>query len=102
MPRVNRLIDLHNAVSVRHQLPIGGEDPARYAGPPRLRRALGTEPSETVSGGPAVVEHPAAGEVAWCDDAGVTCRCRNWRQDRRTALRADTGAADGANPGPTC
>ena len=36
---MNRLTDCYNAVSVLHQIPIGGEDLTRYAGPPRLVRA---------------------------------------------------------------
>src|ERR1700735_571295 len=35
LPRVNRLTDLYNAVSVLHQIPLGGEDLSRYTGPPR-------------------------------------------------------------------
>lgn len=93
LPRVNRLTDLYNAVSVLHQLPLGGEDLHRYAGPPRLVRATGEEPFDTVADGETVVEHPEAGEVVWCDDAGVTCRRWNWRQARRTQLRDDTTAA---------
>jgi DNA/RNA-binding domain of Phe-tRNA-synthetase-like protein len=45
LPRVNRLTDLYNAVSVLHQVPLGGEDLTRYAGPPRLTRATGRSPS---------------------------------------------------------
>jgi DNA/RNA-binding domain of Phe-tRNA-synthetase-like protein len=29
LPRVNRLTDIYNAISVLHQIPIGGEDLAR-------------------------------------------------------------------------
>jgi DNA/RNA-binding domain of Phe-tRNA-synthetase-like protein len=93
LPRVNRLTDIYNAVSVLHQIPLGGEDLGRYAGPPRLVRAAGTEPFDTVADGIAVTEHPDPGEVAWCDDAGVTCRRWNWRQARRTQLRDDTTTA---------
>jgi DNA/RNA-binding domain of Phe-tRNA-synthetase-like protein len=93
LPRVNRLTDLYNAVSVLHQIPLGGEDLTRYAGPPRLVRATGAEPFDTTADGIAVIEHPEAGEVVWCDDAGVTCRRWNWRQARRTQLREDTTAA---------
>jgi DNA/RNA-binding domain of Phe-tRNA-synthetase-like protein len=93
LPRVNRLTDLYNAVSVLHQIPVGGEDLTRYAGPPRLVRATGTEPFDTTADGIAVTEHPEAGEVVWRDDAGVTCRRWNWRQARRTQLREDTTAA---------
>ncbi len=93
LPRVNRLTDLYNAVSVLHQIPLGGEDLARYRGAPRLLRATGEEPFDTVAGGEAVIEHPEPGEVVWCDEAGVTCRRWNWRQGRRTQLREDTTTA---------
>jgi DNA/RNA-binding domain of Phe-tRNA-synthetase-like protein len=93
LPRVNRLTDLYNAISVLHQIPLGGEDLTRYQGPPRLVRATGQEPFDTVADGVAVTEHPDPGEVVWCDDAGVTCRRWNWRQARRTQLREDTTAA---------
>jgi DNA/RNA-binding domain of Phe-tRNA-synthetase-like protein len=93
LPRVNRLTDLYNAVSVLHQVPLGGEDLTRYAGAPRLARATGTEPFDTVADGVALIEHPDPGEVVWRDDAGVTCRRWNWRQARRTQLTEDTTAA---------
>ena len=93
LPRVNRLTDYYNAVSVLHQIPLGGEDLTRYAGPPRLIRATGDEPFDTMADGVAVTEHPEAGEVVWCDQAGVTCRRWNWRQARRTQLSEDTSTA---------
>lgn len=93
LPRVNRLTDLYNAVSVLHQIPVGGEDLTRYTGAPRLIRAAGDEPFDTTADGVAVIEHPDPGEVVWCDDAGVTCRRWNWRQARRTQLRDDTTTA---------
>lgn len=41
LPRVNRLTDIYNAVSVLHHIPLGGEDLDGYAGTPRLARATG-------------------------------------------------------------
>ena len=93
LPRVNRLTDIYNAVSVLHQIPLGGEDLTRYTGAPRLVRATGSEPFDTVANGTVVIEHPDPGEVVWCDDVGVTCRRWNWRQARRTQLSDDTTAA---------
>jgi DNA/RNA-binding domain of Phe-tRNA-synthetase-like protein len=93
LSRVNRLTDLSNAVSVLHQIPLGGEDLTRYSGAPRLVRAAGSEPFDTMAGGVMVIEHPEPGEVVWCDDADVTCRCWNWRQARRTQRSDDTTAA---------
>lgn len=93
LPRVNPLTDVYNAISVLHQVPLGGEDLDRYTGPPRLIRAGGQESFDTMSGGETVVEHPDTGEVVWCDDAGVTCRRWNWRQAKRTQLTDSTTAA---------
>lgn len=93
LPRVNRLTDIYNAISVSHQLPLGGEDLSRYVGPPRLMRAAGDEPFDTAAEGAEVIEHPEPGEVVWRDDAGVTCRRWNWRQARRTQLHDGTTSA---------
>lgn len=93
LPRVNRLTDIYNAVSVLHLVPLGGEDLDRYSGPPRLARAAGDEPFDTVASGEEVVEHPEPGEVVWCDPSGVTCRRWNWRQARRTQLHDGTTTA---------
>ncbi|MFL5679810.1 MAG: B3/4 domain-containing protein [Chloroflexota bacterium] len=93
LPRINRLTDLYNGVSVLHELPIGGEDLDRYAGAPRLVRAAGSERFETTIDGSPAEEHPEPGEVVWMDDAGVTCRRWNWRQCTRTQLSPATTRA---------
>jgi DNA/RNA-binding domain of Phe-tRNA-synthetase-like protein len=93
LPRIDRITDVYNAVSVAHLLPLGGEDRAAYTGPPRLVRADGTEPFDTTAGGEPVVEHPEPGEVVWRDDAGVTCRRWNWRQGVRTRITTGTTGA---------
>lgn len=93
LPRVNALTDVYNAISVLHQVPLGGEDFALYEGPAHLARATGEENFETISGGETLVEHPKPGEVIWRDDAGVTCRRWNWRQGPRTALGEGTRTA---------
>ena len=90
LPRINVLVDLYNAVSVLHGVPIGGEDLDRYAGPARLVLATGAEPFLAVANGEPVVDHPDAGEPVWVDDEGVTCRRWNWRQTTRTAIQEAT------------
>jgi DNA/RNA-binding domain of Phe-tRNA-synthetase-like protein len=90
LPRVNRLVDLYNAVSVKHAIPVGGEDLDAVQGAVRLMRATGDEPFDAA---PGEVEHPRAGEVVWADAAGVTCRRWNWRQGHRTRLTASTTRA---------
>ncbi|KAK7184260.1 B3/B4 tRNA-binding domain-containing protein [Paraphaeosphaeria sporulosa] len=90
LPRVNRLTDIYNAISVKHQIPLGGEDLDKYSGAPFLVRAKGGEKFEMKAGGEVVNEPPIAGEVVWCDEEGVTCRVWNWRQGPRTALTDET------------
>lgn len=93
LPRVNALTDTYNAISVLHQIPLGGEDLSAYQGPARLVRASGNEVFDTVANGADIAEHPEPGEVVWRDDAGVTCRRWNWRQGQRTALTEQTESA---------
>ncbi|MEU0427841.1 phenylalanine--tRNA ligase beta subunit-related protein [Streptomyces canus] len=93
LPRINVLVDLYNAISVAHLVPVGGEDLDRIRGGMRLVRATGDEDFVTVAGGEEAVEHPDAGEVIWRDEEGVTCRRWNWRQGPRTRLTEETVSA---------
>jgi DNA/RNA-binding domain of Phe-tRNA-synthetase-like protein len=74
LPRINALVDTYNAVSLRHVIPVGGEDLDAVEGDLRLTRE-------------------EDGEVVWRDDAGVTCRRWNWRQGERTRLTETTTRA---------
>ena len=93
LPRIDRITDIYNAISVRRLLPVGGEDLTRYRGSARLARAVGDEPFDTVRDGEPVTGHPEPGEVIWRDDDGVTCRCWNWRQCVRTRITHATTSA---------
>lgn len=90
LPAINALVDAYNAVSLQHVIPVGGEDRDRLASDLTLRFMSGVETFDTVNSGVPVLERADAGEVAWCDAQGVTCRRWNWRQCRRTALTANT------------
>jgi DNA/RNA-binding domain of Phe-tRNA-synthetase-like protein len=90
LPRIDRLTDAYNAVSIANLVPVGGEDLDQYQGPARLVRAGGQEDFGTVAHGEPAVEHPKPGEVIWRDDAGVTCRQWNWRQCTRTRITPAT------------
>lgn len=93
LPVINHLVDLYNTVSIRHVLPVGGEDWEQLTSDLILTFATGEEPFVTYQSGEQVVEYPAPGEVVWTDSTGVTCRRWNWRQCRRTALTVDTSNA---------
>jgi len=86
VPRINAVVDTYNAVSLRHVIPVGGEDLDALEGDLRLVRAAGGEHFDGD-------EPPRPGEVVWRDDAGVTCRRWNWRQGQRTRLTEATTRA---------
>lgn len=90
LPRINRVTDLYNAISVEHGVPIGVEDIDHYVGPLRLTRAAGGESFVTTDHGEPITEDVDAGEPIWRDDEGATCRRWNWRQTTRTALTETT------------
>jgi DNA/RNA-binding domain of Phe-tRNA-synthetase-like protein len=90
LPAINWLVDLYNEVSIRHILPVGGEDWDYLTSDLILTLATGEEPFVTFEHGEEIVTHPDPDEVIWADSTGVTCRKWNWRQCRRTALTVDT------------
>ncbi len=89
MPALDPVVDLYNAISLQYAVPVGGENISAYQGVPRLVVASGTKPFGTVKEGEAAAKYPPQGEVIWCDDAGVTCRRWNWRQELRTRLSVE-------------
>ncbi len=85
------MIDVLTATEMSEQaVPVGGEDLDQYRGAARLVRAAGDEDFLTMAHGEPAVEHPKPGEVTWRDEAGVTCRCWNWRQCFRTRITPAT------------
>ena len=102
LPRIDRLTDTYNAISVIHRTPIGGENLDAYVGAPHLVMSDGTDTFDIVVDGARAEEPVPAGEVVWKDDAGVTCRRWNWRQCVRTRLdeRTERGLfiVDGLGP----
>ena len=88
---INPLVDLYNTISLRHQLPVGGEDLAKIIGDVRLTRANGDE--LFVPLGAEAPEFPPPGAVIYRDDESVICSCWNWREAERTMLTVDTTAA---------
>lgn len=93
LPRINRITDVYNAISILHGVPIGVEDVDRYHGDLRLVRATGDETFLTADHGEPIEELADPGEPIWRDDLGATCRRWNWRQTTRTAITESTRTA---------
>lgn len=85
---INPLVDIYNAVSLKHALPCGGEDIDTFVGNVRLTKAAGGEHFITL--GSDEDAPPYEGEIIYKDDAGAICRCWNWRESVRTMLTENT------------
>ncbi|BAQ66946.1 B3/4 domain-containing protein [Geminocystis sp. NIES-3709] len=93
LPTINRFVDIYNAVSINHLIPIGGEDLDQLTSDLTLQIATGKEHFITYQNGQEIIENPKPNEVIWADNSGVTCRRWNWRQCHRTALTINTSNA---------
>jgi DNA/RNA-binding domain of Phe-tRNA-synthetase-like protein len=88
LPRLHPLVDLCNAVSLAFAIPVAVLDAAEIAWPLEVGYAAGNEDYLTFGG---EIEHPAAGEVIFADQAGQA-HARRWtnRQSGRSAVRGPT------------
>ena len=96
LARVNAFVDLYNAVSLAHVLPLGADDLDQVTPPLAFRYAREgdsfVDMADAEAGeGP---EAPKPGEVVYADAAAhVLCRRWNWRQDARSLITAATARA---------
>jgi DNA/RNA-binding domain of Phe-tRNA-synthetase-like protein len=91
LPRLHPLVDLCNAVSLAFAIPVAVLDVSAITGPLEVRYATGEEEYLTFAGD---IEHPAAGEVIFADQA-ARAHARRWtnRQSGRSAVRDSTTRA---------
>lgn len=89
---INPLVDLYNVVSLRHLVPVGGEDIDALQGDLRLRIAGEDEPAIHLLGDNEA-KAPKSGEVMYADDAGAVCRRFNWKEADRSKLTEQTKRA---------
>jgi DNA/RNA-binding domain of Phe-tRNA-synthetase-like protein len=93
LARVNAFVDLYNAVSLAHVLPLGADDLDKVAPPLAFRYARAGDSFVDMAEGSEEVEAPRPGEVVYADAAHVLCRRWNWRQDARTLMSPATRRA---------
>lgn len=91
-PRINALVDLGNAVSMRYAIAVAVFDSARIVGTIAVRPANGTE--TFVGIGSRAPEHPEPGEIVFVDDADtILARRWCWRQSASAAVDDHTSDA---------
>lgn len=81
-------VDITNAISLKYALPIGAEDMDAFDGDLHLGVMAGGEDFLPIGAGEP--DPPRPGELAYYDASGVVCRCWNWRDGQRTAVKDTT------------
>lgn len=86
---INNLVSLYNTISLRHILPVGGEDLDKITGDVLLTKATSDEPAIFLLG-EKEARAPHAGEIFYKDATGAICRRWNWKEADRTKLTPET------------
>lgn len=86
---INKLVDVYNLISLKHMVPIGGEDIDKIQGDVILTFAESNEPAVLLLGDKEP-KPPRAGEVIYKDNISAICRRWNWREADRTKFTEDT------------
>jgi DNA/RNA-binding domain of Phe-tRNA-synthetase-like protein len=89
VPHINTLVDLYNTTSLRHLVPVGGEDLEATEGDVLLTAAGEAEAPVLLLGEPEP-RAPRPGEIIYKDDRGAICRRWNWKEADRTKLTTTT------------
>jgi DNA/RNA-binding domain of Phe-tRNA-synthetase-like protein len=85
---INTAVDVYNAISLEHCVPIGGDDLDRVAGDIRLTFATGDEWFVPLNGTTPVSPKPR--EVVYRDDEDVLCRRWNWRECDKSKMTEES------------
>jgi len=93
LARVNTFVDLYNAVSLAHVLPLGADDLDKVTPPFTFRYAREGDSFVDMAEEGNTPEAPKPGEVVYADAAHVLCRRWNWRQDARSLITPQTARA---------
>jgi lysyl-tRNA synthetase class 2 len=88
---INPIVDIYNYISIKHMVPVGGDDISRVEGDITLRLASGGERFRPLNS--ESVEYAKEGEVIYVDDVEVLCRRWNWRECDKTKMTGETKEA---------
>jgi len=85
---INKVVDIYNYISLKHMVPVGGDDLDHVDGDIELTYAKGDEKFELL--GSKELQNPEKGEVIYKDDKEVLCRRWNWRECDKSKMTQDT------------
>lgn len=85
---INKIVDIYNYISLKHIIPVGGDDIDKVDGDIVLRCATGQEKFIRLDSNE--IDYPKQGEVVYADDKEVLCRRWNWREGDKSKMTEQT------------
>ena len=97
---INKIVDVYNYISLKHMIPIGGDDMDKVEGDIILRYAKGDE--RFIQLNSDKMDNPKEGEIVYADDKEILCRRWNWRECDKSKMTSETKnvilVAEGLSP----
>lgn len=88
LKHINKIVDIYNYISLKHMIPVGGDDTDKVVGRINLTIATGTE--KFIQLNSDQVKNPKQGEIVYCDEKEVLCRRWNWRECDKSKMTENT------------
>lgn len=88
LPSINQVVDSYNFVSVKHMLPVGGDDIDKVEGNILLTFSDGSKKFTLL--GSNLSEKVSDGEVIYSDDKEILCSKWNWRECDKSKMTLTT------------
>ncbi len=88
LKHINKIVDLYNFISIKHMIPVGGDDIDKVDGNITLKIAKGDEPFKELNSDE--IKNPKDGEVVYADNKEVLCRRWNWRECNKSKMTEQT------------
>jgi len=85
---INKIVDIYNYISIKHMVPVGGDDIDKIDGDIVLTLADGTETFQQLNS--EEIKNPKPEEVVYCDEKEVLCRRWNWRECDKSKMTETT------------
>jgi DNA/RNA-binding domain of Phe-tRNA-synthetase-like protein len=86
--RINPIVDIYNAISLRYLIPIGGDDFEKIDGDISLTYAKGDEIFIKLND--KEITNPKKDEIVYKDEKDILCRRWNWRECDKTKITTET------------
>ncbi len=87
LPKINKLVDIYNYISLKHVLPVGGSDLSKIKGNIFIREA-DKQPFTALNS--KNVEYTKPGELVYSDEEKIITRRLNWKESDFTKFTEDT------------